>query len=1342
MADEDEALWMKHDDIKTGKEFFHNVATGKTLWQSPDQKWHEAIDVSTGRTYYMNIALQATSWAQPVDYSEEDDFQEEPDGVEVEYEYDCGNEPGKWLPAVCAESGKQYWYCGVEPKPFWSKPKNSKHPHRELPPPKFEDLTSHSTRLLRYAVGRHKDEVSRLRKEFQKLQSISDARYAQITALTRAQKLRGVHNQITHGRTGRHMENQLQQSSIQPLSVTKVRADHSVVSFLKSVPLFHKLDEEGLANVQRCLNHVTFKDGDKIFRQDESTDLIFYLIESGQVRSFTYKDTTSTRQVEAGIAKTASINEGSLKPISRTGTQTASSSSSSTVASTDDSAGLGDLTSELKAGDYFGERELLETANPQNSSSSNKQKKTFRKSTIVAAGPVSCFTLDYDSFVAHIPPEAFAASDAGLTDAKEEIASLSRHINNYEVLLLMKSRAHTQTEKKVADALLGIITAFSPELNVDDTIERMIKTLYSVFECERVSLFYVNWETKKIHFQVSKDDLRQVVLEINQGLVGACVLEDKIINVPDVTKDKRFFGDMDKKSGFRTRTVLCCPVRDGHGIVQAVIQLVNKKGASPFNQDDEIISQSVAEQMALTLAHKKVEMQTDAGDKYLPIWKADLPFRVSIKRFLGASLSKNTVDEIILTVGLYHAGIPLCKERVIQKKAERVAPLMVVKFDEMVEFDIKLCDVPRAARVIYTLHYPQTNEKGEVMRNDPSKGDTTPLKGDIIGWAGATLFNFDQVLRTGHDKVKLFSDNIEPAAAAVKAILSNVSKKDVDIVEVEYPKFEKSVVYTDNPDSKSIPQDKTGNKSKKIDQFIDSIGPLLMNPLQPISDENKELIRSIPMGLVSKPEALPKFLQSTLWNKQSGIQSAYQMLYRWEALEAKSALQLLDFNFPDPKVRAHAVSLLETFTEQDLQLYMLQLTQVLKFEPFIDSALARFLLRRALRSPKTTGQTFFWLLMAEMHVPEVRTRYRVLIDLFLRHCGEYRTALGHQMYVLEKLNQCAAAIKKKAKDKSEAARKLLSGIVFPEKFQLPLNPEVYFKGLRVESCRVMSSKKMPLWLSFQNATPNSPPFTVLYKAGDDLRQDQLTLQVLKVIDQIWKREGLAPCMNVYGCVSTGFEQGMIEVVENSNTIGKITAGKASHFKKFQVILNVYDSKSLKKWLRSKGHPPKVCEQNFLKSCASYCVATYVLGIGDRHNDNIMLKEDGQLFHIDFGHFLGNFKSKMGIKRERAPFIFTPAMAAVLGGTGSTLYKEFEELCCKKYNILRKNSNLLITLFSLMLSCGIPELEGKEDIGWLQEKLMIGATDEVAAKTFKGRIHEALTTRTTQLNDVAHLLKHA
>ena len=133
--------------------------------------------------------------------------------------------------------------------------------------------------------------------------------------------------------------------------------------------------------------------------------------------------------------------------------------------------------------------------------------------------------------------------------------------------------------------------------------------------------------------------------------------------------------------------------------------------------------------------------------------------------------------------------------------------------------------------------------------------------------------------------------------------------------------------------------------------------------------------------------------------------------------------------------------------------------------------------------------------------------------------------------------------------------------------------------------------------------------------------------------------------------------------------------------------------------------------NFARSCAGYCVATYVLGIGDRHNDNVMLTRDGKLLHIDFGHFLGNFKSKLGIRRERVPFILTPAYAAVLGRSGHPTFNHFVKLACDAYNILRRNSNLLITLFSLMLNCGIPELSTPNDIFYLRNQLMLDATDE-------------------------------
>ena len=83
--------------------------------------------------------------------------------------------------------------------------------------------------------------------------------------------------------------------------------------------------------------------------------------------------------------------------------------------------------------------------------------------------------------------------------------------------------------------------------------------------------------------------------------------------------------------------------------------------------------------------------------------------------------------------------------------------------------------------------------------------------------------------------------------------------------------------------------------------------------------------------------------------------------------------------------------------------------------------------------------------------------------------------------------------------------------------------------------------------------------------------------------------------------------------------------------------------------------------------------------------------DGQIFHIDFGHFLGHYKKKFGISRERVPFVlpdhFIYAISNGNDGLKSKQFEKFQETCGKAYMALRKHANLLITLFTMMLPTG-------------------------------------------------------
>lgn len=137
----------------------------------------------------------------------------------------------------------------------------------------------------------------------------------------------------------------------------------------------------------------------------------------------------------------------------------------------------------------------------------------------------------------------------------------------------------------------------------------------------------------------------------------------------------------------------------------------------------------------------------------------------------------------------------------------------------------------------------------------------------------------------------------------------------------------------------------------------------------------------------------------------------------------------------------------------------------------------------------------------------------------------------------------------------------------------------------------------------------------------------------------------------------------------------------------------------------------------------------------------MLTETGHLFHIDFGHFLGNFKSKFGIKRERSKFVFTDAMLHVMGGRGSDGFETFTNYCTRAYNLVRKNGWRIITLFQLMISAGIPELSTHEDINYLVDQLALHLTEIEANNLFKKQINSALNNTFRKFDALIHDAKH-
>eukprot|EP01123_Difflugia_compressa_P003694 TRINITY_DN1496_c0_g1_i1.p1 TRINITY_DN1496_c0_g1~~TRINITY_DN1496_c0_g1_i1.p1 ORF type:complete len:482 (-),score=84.89 TRINITY_DN1496_c0_g1_i1:139-1584(-) len=471
---------------------------------------------------------------------------------------------------------------------------------------------------------------------------------------------------------------------------------------------------------------------------------------------------------------------------------------------------------------------------------------------------------------------------------------------------------------------------------------------------------------------------------------------------------------------------------------------------------------------------------------------------------------------------------------------------------------------------------------------------------------------------------------------------------------------------------------------------------------------------------------------------RNAIQDMHQLINEWAEIQPTDALELLDARYVDSHVRKYAVQRLELLVNAKVEDYLLQLVQVLKYETCHDCALSRFLLKRAIRN-RRVGHYLYWFLKSELHNPLVSERFGLLLEAFLKGGSEATDAIAAQETVQSALIEIAYRIKEAKQDAVTLLRSEITKLnnKWPSKVQLMLDPGFITSGIKPEKCKVMDSKMKPLWLLFQNADPLGEHMYVIFKAGDDLRQDMLTLQMFRIMDKMWKaEEDLDLMLNPYNVIATGGETGLVEVVTRSQTISKIQVLTGG------TVMGAFNDEVLAKWLRQVNPDDTYYKQavvNFTASCAGYCVATYVLGIGDRHNDNIMVKEDGHLFHIDFGHILGNFKKKYGFRRERVPFVFTPDMAYVMTrDANEENYTKFIDYCKKAHLVLSQNYNLFINLFSMMLISGMPELQTKSDLLYLAETL--GVTKD-KDEDFEKILEKTGSQLCTRFNWVIHNIAH-
>lgn len=159
--------------------------------------------------------------------------------------------------------------------------------------------------------------------------------------------------------------------------------------------------------------------------------------------------------------------------------------------------------------------------------------------------------------------------------------------------------------------LFGIARHLSSTLDLDLLLVRIGEAAKTLTGGQGSSILLVDETGQNLFFKVATGEksgvLKKIVLPITHGIAGWCARERKPVRVADVGKDPRFTGEVDRASGFQTKSLLAVPMEMGEELV-GVCEVVNKRGGS-FTEDDEKVLSSLAGLAAVAVTNAKLVQQ-------------------------------------------------------------------------------------------------------------------------------------------------------------------------------------------------------------------------------------------------------------------------------------------------------------------------------------------------------------------------------------------------------------------------------------------------------------------------------------------------------------------------------------------------------------------------------------------------------------------------------------------------------------------------------------------------------------------------------------------------------------
>jgi sigma-B regulation protein RsbU (phosphoserine phosphatase) len=183
-------------------------------------------------------------------------------------------------------------------------------------------------------------------------------------------------------------------------------------------------------------------------------------------------------------------------------------------------------------------------------------------------------------------------------------------INNENLVQdLEGSSERMQKMLKEMVTLHEITHALESSDNLDSLLEYIMQKSQNVMSAEAASLMLVIEETNELEFKVTlgpkAQEIKPFRLPIGKGISGWVAQTGEAVLIADAYSDSRFDPSFDKRSGFKTNSMLCVPMIHQSKVV-GVMTLINKLDGKPFNENDQNLFTIFASQAALSIENARL----------------------------------------------------------------------------------------------------------------------------------------------------------------------------------------------------------------------------------------------------------------------------------------------------------------------------------------------------------------------------------------------------------------------------------------------------------------------------------------------------------------------------------------------------------------------------------------------------------------------------------------------------------------------------------------------------------------------------------------------------------------